>query len=117
MNQPNHGGAGCLLAAAGAATATLAWAPHARVSVTGGFEQSRRDLGVLYVDLPLIALGGALLPLLVWALALRTLGRPWPALVVAVVALGLGVWALTSWWEPYRQPEFLGGPSWGGAPG
>ncbi|MER7311635.1 MULTISPECIES: hypothetical protein [Streptomyces] len=117
MDQPNQGSAGCLLALAGAATATLAWAPLARVSVTGGFEQSHRDLSVLYVDLPLIALGGALLPLLVWTAALRVLGRPWQAFAAAAVSLALGVWGLTLWWEPYQQPEFLGGPLWEGAPG
>ncbi|MFJ3142760.1 hypothetical protein ACIPJM_09970 [Streptomyces halstedii] len=117
MDQPNQGSAGCLLALAGAATATLAWAPLARVSVTGGFEQSRRDLSVLYVDLPLIALGGALLPLLVWMLVLRRLHRPWLAFAAAAVSLALGVWGLTLWWEPYQQPEFLGGASWAGGPG
>ncbi|MFH9488488.1 hypothetical protein ACIPJG_03345 [Streptomyces halstedii] len=117
MDQPNQGSAGCLLALAGAATATLAWAPLARVNVTGGFEQSHRDLSVLYVDLPLIALGGALLPLLVWTAALRVLGRPWQAFAAAAVSLALGVWGLTLWWEPYQQPEFLGGPLWEGAPG
>ncbi|WP_031090104.1 hypothetical protein [Streptomyces sp. NRRL WC-3549] len=116
MDHPNHSSAGCLLAVAGAAAATLAWAPLARVSVTGGFEQTHRDLSVLYVDLPLIALGGALLPLLVWMAVLRGRARPWVALVAAVAALTLGIWGLTSWWEPYQQPEFLGGPLRGGAP-
>ncbi|MFD7442088.1 hypothetical protein [Streptomyces sp. NPDC059909] len=101
------GCAGLLLAAVGAATAVLAWAPLARISITGGFEGRHRDLSVLYVDLPLIALGGALVPLAAWALTRRRLGRPWVAAVVAVGALGLAVWGLTAWWTPYERPEFV----------
>ncbi|MEZ7004946.1 hypothetical protein [Streptomyces sp. AD55] len=108
MDHETRGCAGLAVAGAGAAGAVLAWAPHARVNVTGGFAGSHRDLSVLYVDLPLIALGGALLPLLAGTLALRLLGRPWAAALVAVAALGLGVWGLTSWWTPYQRPEFMG---------
>ncbi|GGY85187.1 hypothetical protein CP967_24305 [Streptomyces nitrosporeus] len=100
--------AGCLLAVVGATAALLAWAPLARISVTGGFEGMHRDLSVFYVDLPLIALGGALLPPLVRSLARRCAVRPWGALALALAALALGVWGLISWWEPYRQPEFMG---------
>ncbi|MFD3483275.1 hypothetical protein [Streptomyces sp. NPDC058665] len=94
------GGAGCLLAVLGAAAAPLVWAPQAQLSIEGGFEGSARDLSVLYVDLPLIALGGALLPLLAWALTRRWTGRPWVAVLVAVTALALGIWGLTQWWTP-----------------
>lgn len=93
----------------GASTALLTWAPLARVSVTGGFEQQHRDLSVLYVDLPLVALGGALVPAVVWTLGLRLLGgRAWAAALVAVAALGFGVWGLSAWWTPYERPEFTG---------
>ncbi|MFD3523913.1 hypothetical protein [Streptomyces sp. NPDC058653] len=97
------GGAGCLLAALGAATAPLVWAPRAELSVAGGFEGSARDLSVLYVDLPLIAVGGALIPLLAWALTRRWTGRPGVAVLVAVAALGLGIWGLLEWWTPHRS--------------
>ncbi|MFF0725072.1 hypothetical protein [Streptomyces sp. NPDC004134] len=101
---------GCALALFGAAVAPLAWAPRAAVNVHGGFEDHARDLSVLYVDLPLVVLGGALLPLGVWALGLRWAGRPWVAAVAAVVALGLGVWGLTEWWSPRRPPDPGYGP-------
>ncbi|MEO3839763.1 hypothetical protein [Streptomyces sp. B22F1] len=106
---------GCALALFGAVVAPLAWAPRAAVSVRGGFEGHARDLSVLYVDLPLVVLGGALLPLGVWALGLRWVGRPWAgrpwvAAVAAVVALGLGVWGLTEWWSPRRAPDPGYGP-------
>ncbi|MEV4919483.1 hypothetical protein AB0K47_22050 [Streptomyces tirandamycinicus] len=107
MREDTRGCAGCLLAAGGAATALLAWAPLARVSIDGGVGQWHRDLSVLYVDLPLVALGGALLPLVVWAAALRWLHRPWLAAVAAVAGLALGVWVLTGWWVPYERPEFV----------
>ncbi|MGW1140345.1 hypothetical protein [Streptomyces zhihengii] len=100
---------GCLglaLAALGACVAVLSWAPLARVSVHGGFEQQHRDLSVLWIDLPLVALGGALVPLAVWLLVVRATGRAVPALLAAVAAGALGVWGLTSWWEPYERPEF-----------
>ncbi|MEG3628589.1 hypothetical protein V5O46_13040 [Streptomyces sp. C6-003] len=108
MGEQGRGCAGCLIALVGASAAVLTWAPHARVSVTGGFEGMHRDLSVLYVDLPLIALGGALVPVAVWSLGLRLLGRPWAALLGALVTLVLGVWGLTGWWEPYERPEFAG---------
>ncbi|MFI8947540.1 hypothetical protein ACIGO6_13595 [Streptomyces sp. NPDC053750] len=108
MDHRTRGCAGCLAGVIGASTALLTWAPLARVSVTGGFEQEHRDLSVLYVDLPLVALGGALVPVVAWTLGLRLLGRPWAAALVAVAALGLGVWGLTAWWTPYERPEFMG---------
>ncbi|MFD5492924.1 hypothetical protein ACTWJ9_04730 [Streptomyces sp. GDS52] len=110
MREHRTGCAGMLLAAAGAITAVLAWAPKARVSVDGGFAGMHRDLSVLYVDLPLIAVGGALVPLTAWLLTLRALRRPWLAAVIAAGALALGVWGLLSWWTPYQQPEFMGQP-------
>jgi hypothetical protein len=97
-----------LMAALGATISVLAWAPLARISIDGGFEGAHRDLSVLYVDLPLIAAGGALVPLTVWLLTLRWLHRPWAAAAAAAAALAMGVWGLDSWWTPYHQPEFSG---------
>lgn len=93
-----RGAVGCLLAGLGAAVAPLVWAPQAASSINGGFEGQDRDLSVLFVDLPLIALGGALVPLLTWALAMRGTHRPWAGAAAAVAALALGVWGLTEWW-------------------
>ncbi|QER86746.1 hypothetical protein [Streptomyces tendae] len=108
MREHRLGCAGVLLAAAGAAVAAvLTWAPRARVSVHGGFEGRQRDLSVLYVDLPLVAAGGAFVPLAVWLLTLRTLRRPWLAAAAATGALVLGIWGLLSWWTPNRPPEIV----------
>ncbi|WP_369217296.1 hypothetical protein [Streptomyces flavofungini] len=98
-------GAGCLLAGLGAATAALVWAPRAAVSVHGGFEGQARDLSVLYVDLPLVALGGALVPLLFWALTTHLVGRTWVAVCVSVAAFALGLWGFLEWWTPSRRVQ------------
>ncbi|MEV0846590.1 hypothetical protein AB0J21_12080 [Streptomyces sp. NPDC049954] len=103
-----EGAAGCLLAGLGAPTAAIVWAPRAASRVRGGFEGQGRDLGVLFVDLPLVTLGGALVPLLAWALVLRLTRNPWLAVLVAVSAFGLGLWGLTEWWPPARPQH---GPS------
>ncbi|MEV8392594.1 MULTISPECIES: hypothetical protein [unclassified Streptomyces] len=102
--------AGCILAGLGATTAALVWAPRAAFSIDGGFEGHARDVSVLFVDLPLIVLGGALVPLIAWALTTRWVHRPWVAALVAVAALALGVWGLTEWWTPRRQPDPGYGP-------
>ncbi|MGW8062321.1 hypothetical protein ACVV2G_08595 [Streptomyces ziwulingensis] len=109
VHHRTRGCAGCLVAGGiGASTAVLVWAPLARISVTGGFDGRHRDLGVLYLDLPLVALGGALVPVAAWAVGLRLLGgRSWAAALLAVAALALGTWGLTAW-TPYEQPEFTG---------
>lgn len=65
------GRAGRLLAGIGAVLAALVWAPRAAFSIDGGFEAHARDLSVLFVDLPLIVLGGALVPFLTWSLTGR----------------------------------------------
>lgn len=103
-------GAGCFLAALGTATAGLAWAPKAKINITGGFENHARDLSVLYIDLPLVLLGGALVPVLTWTLTARWVHRPWVAGLAAVAALALGVWGLVEWWTPRTQPH----PGYGG---
>ena len=107
---PSRDAAGCLLAGFGAVTAPLAWAPRATISVNGGFEGHARDLSVLYIDLPLVVLGGALLPPLAWALTRRWTHRPWVATLASVVALALGLWGLTEWWTPRHQPNPGYGP-------
>lgn len=99
------GGAGCLLAGLGAAVAPVLWAPQAAVSIDGGFEGHARDLSVLFIDLPLIVLGGALVPLCTWALATRWGQRPWVAVLVALASLAFAVWGLTEWWTPRKQPN------------
>jgi hypothetical protein len=105
-----RGAVGCLLAGLGAAVAPLVWAPQAASSINGGFEGQDRDLSVLFVDLPLIVLGGALVPLVTWTLAMRGARRPWVAAFAAVGALALGVWGLTVWWAPDRVPGPGDGP-------
>ncbi|MGW1468273.1 hypothetical protein ACWCPT_28455 [Streptomyces sp. NPDC002308] len=112
-DRPN-GAPGCLLAGFGALVAPLLWAPRAAVNVEGGLEGHARDLSVLWIDLPLVVLGGAAVPLLAWALTRRwtyrrrtyrrRTYRPWvPALVpvlVALAAFALGSWGLLEWWTP-----------------
>ncbi|MFB7655931.1 MULTISPECIES: hypothetical protein [unclassified Streptomyces] len=106
MKEEIRGLAGFLVAGLGAATTLLAWAPMARVSIEGGFSGIHRNLSVLYIDLPLITAGGALVPLTFWMLTLRRFHRPWLAAMVATAAAALGIWGLTSWWVPYQAPEF-----------
>lgn len=107
MREEIKGCGAFLWAALGAVTAVLTWAPSARVNIDGGFEGQHRDLSVLYVDLPLIAAGGALVPLATWLLTLRWIRRPWIAALTAATALAVSIWALTNWWAPYEAPEFL----------
>ncbi|MFD7834625.1 hypothetical protein [Streptomyces sp. NPDC059761] len=96
--------AGYFLAGLGAATGLAVWAPRAAFSIDGGFEGHARDLSVVFVDLPLILLGGALVPLFAWALAVRRV-PPWAAAVAALAALALGGWGLTEWWTPRQHPD------------
>ncbi|MFC9297116.1 hypothetical protein ACFTWH_17485 [Streptomyces sp. NPDC057011] len=96
---------GRLLAALGATIAALVWAPRAAFSIDGGFEGHARDLSVVFVDLPLIVLGGALLPFLTWRLTTRWTRRPWAGILAALLALTLGVWGLTEWWTPRQDPD------------
>ncbi|MGV9266194.1 hypothetical protein ACWDRR_16200 [Kitasatospora sp. NPDC003701] len=102
---------GRLLAGLGATTGALVWAPRAAFGIDGGFEGHARDLSLLFVDLPLIVLGGALVPLVTWTLTTRWVRhRPWLAALAAAAALGLAVWGLTEWWTPRRQPDPGYGP-------
>ncbi|MFJ4776546.1 hypothetical protein [Streptomyces sp. NPDC088762] len=101
---------GRCLAALGATIGVLIWAPRAAFSIDGGFEGHARDLSVVFVDLPLILLGGALLPLFAWTLTAKRVPRPWVALLAALLALALGVWGLTEWWTPRQDPDPGYGP-------
>jgi hypothetical protein len=103
-------GGGGLLGGLGATAAALVWAPRAAFSIDGGFEGHARDLSVVFVDLPLILTGGALVPFLSWALTLRWTQRRRVAVLVGVVALLLGLWGLTEWWTPRQQPDPGYGP-------
>ncbi|MET8137333.1 MULTISPECIES: hypothetical protein [unclassified Streptomyces] len=104
------GGAGRLLAGLGAVTAVLVWAPRAAFSIDGGFEGHARNLRVVYLDLPLIVLGGALVPLLAWSLTKRWTGRPWVSVLAALATLVLGIWGLMEWWTPRQHPDAGYGP-------
>lgn len=105
-----NGGAGRLLGGLGAVTGALVWAPRAAFSIDGGFEAHARDLSVIFVDLPLIVLGGTLVPLLTWSLTARWTGRPWLATLAAAAALALGIWGLLEWWTPRQHPDPGYGP-------
>ncbi|WP_412078891.1 hypothetical protein ACLF6K_36550 [Streptomyces xanthophaeus] len=83
----------------------MVWVPRAAFSIDGGFEGHARDLSVVFVDLPLIVLGGALVPLSVWTLTMRWTRRPWIGALAAAAALALGVWGLTEWWNPRQHPD------------
>ncbi|WP_187370200.1 hypothetical protein [Streptomyces boluensis] len=68
---------GCGSAFVGAVGAVVLWATSERTQVHlgGAFESNGMDLSVLWKELPLVALAGAALPTLVWALAARVLNR------------------------------------------
>jgi hypothetical protein len=110
MTFKTAGAAGYFLVGLGAATGALVWAPRAAFSIDGGFEGHARDLGVLFIDLPLIMLGGALVPLSAWGLTMRWAHRPWLAAFTAAAALILGTWGLIEWWTPRQHPDPGYGP-------
>ncbi|GGL89744.1 hypothetical protein GCM10010129_36980 [Streptomyces fumigatiscleroticus] len=66
-----------MLSAAGGAGATLVWvtSKRARRYLGGGFEDEGTDFGRLFTELPLVALAGAVLPAVVWALFAYALSR------------------------------------------
>ncbi|MDF6020189.1 hypothetical protein [Streptomyces sp. JH34] len=101
---------GCATAALGAATALYVWGSSGRTRrhMGGGFEGQGRDLSVLWTELPLLLLAGALIPSAVWLLTLRLLRGLAPprsrAVVAAVCAAGvlaLSAWALHTWANPH----------------
>ncbi|MEU9554679.1 hypothetical protein [Streptomyces fumanus] len=69
--------AGCLLSAAGAASALWLWGSSGRTwrHLGHGFEGEGTDYGAVLLEFPLVLTGGALLPALLWASAVRLLGR------------------------------------------
>lgn len=81
------------------------WFPRAAFSIDGGFEGHARDLTVLFVDLPLILLGGALLPFLAWLLTERATRRPWAAALTSLAVIALGVGGLIEWYTPRQHPD------------
>ncbi|WP_130799164.1 hypothetical protein [Streptomyces otsuchiensis] len=92
----------------GVVTGLTVWMSRALPALGPGFEGEDRDLSVLTVDLPLIMLGGALVPLLAWRLAPGGAGRPWAPALAALAGLALAVWGLTEWWHPHRASEPVG---------
>ncbi|RII08573.1 hypothetical protein DSC45_33190 [Streptomyces sp. YIM 130001] len=97
---------GGLLAIVGALAALYVWVVSRRTDVHlgGGFEGEGEDLSVLWTELPLVVLAGALVPAGAWLLARRVLPlRARPAaglLVAAAVALAgaaLLLWGLDAW--------------------
>ncbi|WP_371666518.1 hypothetical protein OG985_47285 [Streptomyces sp. NBC_00289] len=105
MNQKIEGTAAWVLAGLGAVTGLLVWAPRAAFSIDGGFEGHARDLSVLFLDLPLILLGGTVVPLFTWTLATRSTGRPCIAVLTTLATLALGLWGLTEWYTPRQHPD------------
>ncbi|WP_239157833.1 hypothetical protein [Streptomyces sp. SID13726] len=69
--------AGCALSAVGATAGPALWLamPRTQRHLGGGFENEGMDLTVLFTELPLVVLGGAFLPLLVFTLLVRAAGR------------------------------------------
>ncbi|MFF0014640.1 hypothetical protein [Streptomyces sp. NPDC005374] len=68
---------GCALSAAGAIAAPALWLsmPRTQRHLGGSFENEGMNLKVLFTELPFVVLGGALLPLLVFTLLVRWVGR------------------------------------------
>ncbi|WP_443080621.1 hypothetical protein [Streptomyces sp. PTD5-9] len=60
--------AGCLAAAVGGAAGMLAWAPYGRRGIFGGFEGAS-EWNVLWLGLPVMALGGVTAGIALFALA------------------------------------------------
>ncbi|MFJ6389477.1 hypothetical protein ACIQJT_17925 [Streptomyces sp. NPDC091972] len=71
---------GCALSATGAIGANSLWLslPRTRRHLGGGFENEGMDWTVLLAELPMVVVGGALLPLLALTLVMRVVGRRRP---------------------------------------
>ncbi|WP_181011335.1 hypothetical protein [Streptomyces sp. SM10] len=100
---------GCATAVLGAVTALSVWGSsrRTRVHMGGGFEGQGGDLSVLWTELPLVVLAGALVPPAAWLLTLRLLRghralrfRVLAAAVGAAGVLALSAWALHGWANP-----------------
>ncbi|MFF1646899.1 hypothetical protein [Streptomyces sp. NPDC058240] len=85
-----RGIAGCLVVAAGGAAGTLAWAPYGRSGIFGGFEGAT-EWNVLWLGLPVMALGGITAGLVLVALAGRKWRRALGAAAVLAALTGFGV--------------------------
>jgi len=101
---------GCATALLGAVTAVYVWGSSRRTGLHmgTGLEGHGRDLSVLWTELPLVLLAGALTPPLTWLLTLRLLRGRAPlrgrALVAALCTAGVfavATWGLHSWANPY----------------
>jgi hypothetical protein len=73
MGQRMQAAGGCLIAVVGVGAGLAVWAVNSRDRFQR-FEQGP-DWSVLYVELPLMVLGGTAAALGLWALGLRPLGR------------------------------------------
>ncbi|MFS0694730.1 hypothetical protein [Streptomyces nitrosporeus] len=107
---------GCAAAALGAATALFVWGSSWRTGIHmgTGLEGHGRDLSVLWTELPLVLLAGALVPPVTWLLTLRLLrgrGAARSRVLVAAVCtagvLAVSAWALHTWANPY-DPDRVG---------
>ncbi|MEU6213435.1 hypothetical protein ABZ891_26475 [Streptomyces sp. NPDC047023] len=94
----------------GSGASVALWWPRAAFSIDGGFEGHARDLGVVFVDLPLIVLGGVLIPLWAWTATKRRGCAIWAAALTAIGAYTLGAWGLMEWWTPRQHPDPGYGP-------
>ncbi|WP_316959692.1 hypothetical protein [Streptomyces sp. TRM68367] len=67
---------GCLVSLVGTLTAVFAWASSARTErhMGGGFEGEGTDYSVLCTELPLVVVGGAVVPVLGWLLVAYLVG-------------------------------------------
>ncbi|MFH8752132.1 hypothetical protein ACH4GK_34790 [Streptomyces rimosus] len=102
---PVGSGLGCLLALIGAYVGFGVWLHGARPGLGGGFE-GEREWSLLYVELPLMALGVPALTLAAWGVTRAAVrdrgGRGFQTLLtmgVAVAALTVLGWACLAWWS------------------
>ncbi|MFF5897996.1 hypothetical protein ACFY8O_18955 [Streptomyces argenteolus] len=101
---------GCATALLGAGTALFVWGSSRRTGLHlgTGLEGHGRDLSVLWTELPLVLLAGALVPPLTWLLTLRLLrgraplrGRVLAAALCTAGVFAVATWGLHSWANPY----------------
>ncbi|MFD5873927.1 hypothetical protein [Streptomyces sp. NPDC060322] len=102
---------GCAAAAFGAVTALYVWGSSHRTGVHlgMGFEGHERDLSVLWTELPLVLLAGALIPPFTWLLTLRLLpgrrslrSRALVAGACTAGVLALSTWGFHTWVNPHH---------------
>ncbi|MFE9722330.1 hypothetical protein ACFYQ5_01635 [Streptomyces sp. NPDC005794] len=102
---------GCAAAALGAGIALYIWGSSLRTGLHMGmgFEGQARDLSVLWTELPLVLLAGALIPPVAWLLPLRLLrgrgslrARVLVAAVCTASFLAVSAWGLHAWTNPHH---------------